>query len=86
MYFFEILVYNNIKAALPKISRYLKNTYFVSRLQLDLVFNAEKRRIEKDRKLSDNCKSYKESLSEDDLEERGLLISPISLKKSVKKV
>ena len=62
-----ILVYNNIKAGLPTISKYLENTYFVARLQLDLVFNSEKRRITDQNSLKDNCLEFKESLSEEDL-------------------
>lgn len=62
-----ILVYNNIKAGLPKIETYLENTYFVARLQLDLVFDSERRRINSEEKLLDNCLEFKESLSEEDL-------------------
>ena len=62
-----ILVYNNIKAGLPTVGSYLKNTYFVSRLQVDLVFNAEKRRISSEEKMKDECLAFKQSLSEEDL-------------------
>ena len=62
-----ILVYNNIKAGLPKVGGYLESTYFVSRLQVDSVFNAEKRRISSEEKMKDECLAFKQSLSEDDL-------------------
>ena len=45
-----ILVYNNNKSSLSKIGRYLEDTNFVGRLQLDLVFEAEKRRVEDEKK------------------------------------
>ena len=61
-----ILVYNNIKAHLSKIGTYLKNTYFVARLQLDLVFNYEVRRINSEKEMIDNCLEFNESLSEAD--------------------
>ncbi len=63
-----ILVYNNIKGSLPKISRYLQNTYFVARLQLDLVFTHEIKRVEEEEKMIDNCLEFKESLDEEKLE------------------
>jgi len=62
-----ILLYNNIRASLPKVGRYLENTYFVARLQLDLVFSSEKRRIENNEKMKDNCLEFKNSLNEAEL-------------------
>lgn len=59
-----ILVYNNIRSNLPKIGKYLENTNFVARLQLDLVYETEKRRILKQNNLLEKCKEYKNSLSE----------------------
>ena len=43
-------MYNNNKSSLSKIGRYLEDTNFVGRLQLDLVFEAEKRRVEDEKK------------------------------------
>lgn len=60
-----ILVYNNNKSTLSKISRYLENTNFVGRLQKDSVFEAEKRRFEKENNLLNECDEYLESLSEE---------------------
>lgn len=41
-----ILVYNSIKSSMSKIQQYLDNTNFVARLQIDSVYEAEKRRYE----------------------------------------
>ncbi len=62
-----ILVYNNIKgkSALTKVSKYLENTNFVSRLKLDAIFETEKRRINKKDLDKEKCKEYIESLDED---------------------
>ena len=61
-----ILVYNNIKSSLSKISRYLENTNFVARLQMDSVFESECKRIIK----RDNEKicsdKYLETLNENE--------------------
>ena len=63
-----ILVYNNIRSGLQQISKYLENTNFVARLQLDLVYEAEKRRFLEQDNLLNKCKEYKEkkSLSEEE--------------------
>ena len=63
-----ILVYNNIKGNKSKAAAYLQNTYFVARLQLDLVFAFELRRIGEDEKMIDDCLEFKESLDEKELE------------------
>ena len=60
-----ILVYNNNKSTMSKIRRYLENTNFVGRLQVDSVFEAEKRRIEKQIDLGNKCDNYIEELDED---------------------
>lgn len=59
-----ILVYNNNKSNMSKISRYLENTIFVGRLQKDLVYEAEKSRFEVSSKLLNRCREYEETLSE----------------------
>lgn len=59
-----ILVYNNNKSTLSKISRYLEKTIFVSRLQIDLVFETEKERIDKENELNLLCDEYEKSLDE----------------------
>ncbi len=60
-----IYIFNNIKSSLSKVERYLENTNFVARLQLDLVFEAEKRRIEENDNWLNLCKEYKESIDEE---------------------
>ena len=63
-----ILVYNNIKSNLSKVSRYLENTNFVARLQLDSIFETEKRIIKNTISLKAKCKEYRETLDSDTLE------------------
>lgn len=60
-----IFIYNNIKSKLSKVERYFENTDFVARLQIDLVFETEKRRIEKNQNWSTLCNEYKETLDEE---------------------
>ncbi len=60
-----ILVYNNNKSTLSKIRRYLENTNFVGRLQIDSVFEAEKRRVDKEKNLIKNCDDYIDGLDEE---------------------
>lgn len=66
-----ILVYNNNKSSLSKISRYLEDTRFVSRLQIDLLFKTEKQRIERYLSWINLAKEYEKSLSKEDIELRG---------------
>ena len=61
-----ILIYNNIKSNLSKVERYLENTDFVSRLQIDAVFEAEKRRVLQAEKELDLCESYIDTLTEEE--------------------
>lgn len=65
-----IYIYNNIKSPLSKVERYLENTNFVARLQLDLVFEAEKKRTNENNNWLNLCKEHKESLKE---EERNII-------------
>lgn len=60
-----ILVYNNIKSSLSRINNYLKDTDFVSRLKLDAVFEAEKRRIINKNDEFIKCDKYIESLEDE---------------------
>ena len=66
-----ILVYNNNKSSLSKISRYLEDTRFVSRLQTDLVFKTEKERVERSLSWINLSKEYEKSLSKETLELQG---------------
>ncbi len=66
-----ILVYNNNKSSLSKIARYLEDTRFVSRLQIDLLFKTEKQRIERYLSWINLAKEHEKSLSKEDIELRG---------------
>lgn len=61
------MLYNNVKSNLTKISKYLDNTNFVARLQIDLIYETEKRRVKGEENLLEKCKEYKETLSQDDI-------------------
>lgn len=57
-----ILVYNNIRSSLSKVSRYLENTDFVARLQKDCVFQAECKRVNKQNTEKNRADEYVETL------------------------
>lgn len=50
-----IVLYNNISEDLKVVEKYLKNTEFVSRLKLDSVFEAEKRRVNSEKAFKEEC-------------------------------
>ena len=56
-----ILVYNNIKGDISSIEPYLKNSDFISRLQIDCVFEAEKRRINEENNLIEKSNTLTEN-------------------------
>ncbi len=60
-----ILVYNNIRSSLSKINRYMEKTEFVAKLQLDSVFEAEKRRVTNQNTLRTNYEEYINGLDEE---------------------
>lgn len=60
-----ILIYNNINSSLRKVGEYFKNTDFVSRLKLDLIFETEKKRVIQNKKELDLCDEYINSLDEE---------------------
>lgn len=66
-----ILVYNNVRENLEDIGTYLKSTNFIARLQIDSVYEAEKRRYSKESKLLDKCDEFTSSLDEEELERIG---------------
>ena len=66
-----ILVYNNIKSSLSKVQRYLENTNFVARLQIDSVYESEKRRFKNNQRLNERCIEYGQTMEEDKLESIG---------------
>ena len=53
-----IILYNNISEKLDTTKKYLKNTEFLSKLQLDSVFEAEKRRVKKENQFKEECKTF----------------------------
>lgn len=61
-----IVLYNNVNAPLSKIERYLENPEFVANLQVDNVFEAEKRRVEIETSWIEKCNEYEESKTEDE--------------------
>ena len=61
-----ILVYNSIKSTMSKIQPYLEDTNFVARLQIDSVYEAEKRRFSNELKQEELIKEFEESLSEEE--------------------
>ena len=61
-----ILVYNSIKSTMSKIQPYLEDTNFVARLQIDSVYEAEKRRYSNELKQEELIKEFEESLSEEE--------------------
>lgn len=50
-----IILYNNVSEELDITKKYLQNTEFISRLQLDSVFEAEKRRLQADKAFEEEC-------------------------------
>ena len=50
-----IILYNNISEDLDTTKKYLQNTEFISRLQVDSVLEAEKRRLQADKTLEEEC-------------------------------
>lgn len=61
-----ILVYNNNRSSLSKINRYLEDTNFVGKLQIDLVYEAEKRRFEEEINLTADAKNYEILLEQEE--------------------
>lgn len=68
-----IILYNNIGISPEIANSYLEHTEFVGQLQVDNVFNAEKRRVDKERNWDKNCKEYKENYEKDDSRNRGTI-------------
>lgn len=63
-----IILYNNISEDLDITKKYLQNTEFISRLQIDSVFEAEKRRLQDNKTLEEDCIN-----SEKELENKSML-------------
>lgn len=66
-----MILYNNISANQDVINRYLKHTEFVAQLQVDNIFNAEQRRVKKEKDFSTKCKEYEEKFEKQDKRNRG---------------
>lgn len=56
-----IILYNNIVFDKETLNKYLLNTNFVAKFQLDNIFEAEKRRIKKEDNLIKECEKFEES-------------------------
>ena len=54
-----IVIYNNFSSNIAKVKKYLENTEFMGLLQVDNVFEAEKRRIEKENEENKEIEAYK---------------------------
>lgn len=61
-----ILVYNSIKSTMSKIQPYLDDTNFVARLQIDSVFEAEKRRVDNELSHEEKINEFQNSLSDEE--------------------
>lgn len=59
-----ILVYNNIRSSLSKVNRYLENTDFIAKLQIDCVFESECKRVIKRDSEKERSDDYLETLDE----------------------
>lgn len=68
-----IVLYNNLNADQSLISKYIEHTEFIAQLQVDNIFNAEKRRVEKKNNYSVECKKYQKEHEKDDTRNRGNL-------------
>lgn len=53
-----ILLYNNVKSDFTQVENHLKNTSYTSKLQLDSMFEAEKRRVLNQKELIENAEEY----------------------------
>ena len=58
-----IILYNNISEDLDTTKKYLQNTEFISRLQVDSVLEAEKRRLQADKTLEEECINIEKELT-----------------------
>ena len=50
-----ILVYNNVKSDFAQVKRHLENTSYTSKLKIDCMFEAEKRRVSNSRDMIENA-------------------------------
>lgn len=64
-----IILYNNMSENLSTIKKYLNNTEFISRLKLDNIFEAEKRRVQAENNVENLCKEFINNLQEQTGEE-----------------
>ena len=66
-----IIFYNNVGIAQDKINSYLEHTEFIAMLQVDNVYRAEERRVDRKAKLLANCEEYKAKYEQTDSRNRG---------------
>ena len=53
-----ILIYNNVKGDFSQVKRHLENTSYTSKLKIDCMFEAEKRRVSNQKELLENAEKY----------------------------
>lgn len=66
-----IVLYNNIGISQKEVNEQLKNTEFIARLQLDNVFLAEERRVDKIKDFEKKCREYQQKFEGEDTKNRG---------------
>lgn len=64
-----ILIYNNVKSDFTQVENHLRNTSYTSKLKLDSMFEAEKRRVSNSKELIENAEKFS---SEDEEHGRSL--------------
>lgn len=66
-----IILYNNANASINKIEKYLEHTEFIANLQVDNVFEAEKRRVQEFNSFSELGKNFLNEKTEEEQEKIG---------------
>ncbi len=66
-----IVLYNNIGISSEEVKQYLKSTEFIARLQIDNIYNAEVRRVEKLKDFENRCNEYRQKFEIEDIRNRG---------------
>lgn len=66
-----IVLYHNIGIRQEEIKQYLAQAEFVARLQVDNIYNAELRRVEKVKSFAKKCEEYEQTFEKKDKRNRG---------------
>ena len=61
-----ILIYNNVKCEMTTVTNHLENTSYTSKLQIDSVFDAEKRRRNDEKKMQEQADEYKKETADEE--------------------